>query len=40
MMTSQYTGQINSKYPVFILADGSDPNTNSAFKYYSEVIYT
>jgi len=38
MMSSQWAGQINSSYPVYILADKSNPDVNSAFKYYSEVI--
>jgi len=37
MFTSQYAGQINSSYPVYILPDGSNPNDNSAVKYFSEV---
>lgn len=37
MMSSQWAGQINSSYPVYILADKSNPNINSDFKYYSEV---
>jgi len=37
MTSSEWNGRINPTIKTFIFKDGSNPDINSAYKYYSEV---